>query len=384
MLGLDPHNSTVKAMLSTWERREEDESRRPYLGASMIGSECDRFLWLAFRWAFARPTFDGRILRLFNRGHREEPVFEQELQAIGCEVEGTQHEETFAKGHGKAHCDGVVRGLVEAPKTWHVVDFKTMNDKSFKKFLKCSSEEDFAEAYPRYFGQLQIEMALMGLDRCALFAVNKNDDSLHMLRMRNVAGDHYVARAENTVEAEAPPCTDRTPTDYRCRFCDASKICHGLACAEISCKTCCYSTPVDDGKWTCSLSGAAELVPNEFLQMGCTEHIFIPGTLKLEYADFGDGWVSYSNGLINAGAGTELPNGLSFRARATSAELKRNWSAVKDGDFDALLEERICFPEKTQFEACDPETDIRKAQLLELIESGDENAKSDYFKEYGN
>jgi hypothetical protein len=60
---------TVSAIYERYEARS-GEWRREHLGGSQIGRECDRALWYGFRWATA-PDFDGRLLRLFDTGHRE-------------------------------------------------------------------------------------------------------------------------------------------------------------------------------------------------------------------------------------------------------------------------------------------------------------------------
>ena len=58
---------------------------RPHLGASMGGDPCMRKLWYSFRWAkiILHP---GRIQKLFQRGHKEEPTFANELKAVGINV----------------------------------------------------------------------------------------------------------------------------------------------------------------------------------------------------------------------------------------------------------------------------------------------------------
>jgi len=58
---------------------------RAHLGGSFIGRKCSRQLWYNFRWAL-RPKHEGRILRLFERGHREEFSFVSYLRLIGIEV----------------------------------------------------------------------------------------------------------------------------------------------------------------------------------------------------------------------------------------------------------------------------------------------------------
>lgn len=72
------------------DRACEDEGAqeppfRNHLGGSMIGKTCERELMYSFRWAL-RPSFDGRMLRLFNRGHMEEFRVVRFLRMIGLEV----------------------------------------------------------------------------------------------------------------------------------------------------------------------------------------------------------------------------------------------------------------------------------------------------------
>ncbi|AGC35754.1 Cas4-domain exonuclease [Rhizobium phage RHEph06] len=58
---------------------------RNHLGGSMIGKTCERELMYSFRWS-VRPSFDGRMLRLFERGHKEEFRFVNFLRMIGMNV----------------------------------------------------------------------------------------------------------------------------------------------------------------------------------------------------------------------------------------------------------------------------------------------------------
>ena len=101
--------------------RGEEDAFRSHLGASQIGRECDRQLWLGFRWA-KRARFDGRILRLFNRGHLEEARFVAMLKCIGCEVwyekpDGGQFKISRHSGHYGSAVDCFLRGIPEMPDT---------------------------------------------------------------------------------------------------------------------------------------------------------------------------------------------------------------------------------------------------------------------------
>ena len=49
--------------------KELDQRYRGHLGFSGIGDSDERKLWLSFRWCLP-PTFEGRMLRLFDLGNR--------------------------------------------------------------------------------------------------------------------------------------------------------------------------------------------------------------------------------------------------------------------------------------------------------------------------
>src|SRR5690606_18060325 len=152
---------TVEAIYASYEARAAQERRRGYLGGSEIGRESGRQSWYRFRWAL-RPAFEGRMLRLFDTGHREDPRIIEELKRIGVEVHekdestGKQWRFTALGGHFSGGLDGVARGILEAPKTWHLLEFKTANTKTFKRVKKDGVER----AQPVHFAQMQVYMGL--------------------------------------------------------------------------------------------------------------------------------------------------------------------------------------------------------------------------------
>ncbi|GIX15396.1 MAG: hypothetical protein KatS3mg118_3355 [Paracoccaceae bacterium] len=125
----EPPTPTLSAIYASYEARQGD-GFRDHLGASLIGKSCARALWYDFRWATpARHT--GRILRLFETGQLEEARLVRDLRATGATVlevdpeTGRQFRVEAHGGHFGGSLDAVALGLLEAPKTWHVVEFKT-------------------------------------------------------------------------------------------------------------------------------------------------------------------------------------------------------------------------------------------------------------------
>jgi hypothetical protein len=163
---------------------EADAENWDGLGFSMseLHNECERALWYQVRWAAARENFTGRMLRLFETGHREEARIIAELRRIGLEVHdvdpdtGKQFLARALAGHVRGKLDGMALGVPEAPAAWHVVEAKSHNDKSFKALVKAGVGK-LREAKPEHWAQCQMYMHIRGLERCLYTATNKNDDS---------------------------------------------------------------------------------------------------------------------------------------------------------------------------------------------------------------
>ena len=277
------HGTT--AQILRWWERQADKEHRPHLGASLIGEPCERKLWLTFRWAKAQ-DWEGRMLRLFDDGKRAEARFVQELRGIGCEVwefddSGRQFRVSAHGGHFGGSLDAVVSGLPEAPKTPHVAEFKTSNDKLFKALSKTGVEQ----VKPLHYAQMQIYMGLMDLDRAFYLVENKNDASLYGERVKfdPNAFELLMAKAKRVIEAtEPPPKIGESAEDFVCKWCSFSDLCHGSQAAEVNCRTCARSTPITEGEgagWQCSLPKVG-VIPIATQRKGCDRHLYIPPLLR--------------------------------------------------------------------------------------------------------
>src|SRR6056297_1806904 len=126
---------TVQAIYEHYKKTGDAEPMRNYLGISIIGHHCSRYLWYCFRHC-CKEDFSGRMYRLFETGDLEEYRFVKDLRDIGCtvyEVDGSGNQFAFkgVGGHYAGHMDGCGTGIPEAPETWHVLEFKTHSNKSF-------------------------------------------------------------------------------------------------------------------------------------------------------------------------------------------------------------------------------------------------------------
>jgi len=221
---------------------------RPYLGMSIAGHACDRYLWYTFRWCYEE-VLEERMVRLFDRGHREEPVIIDLLSRIGINVIGQQTTISTAFGHVKGHCDGIAYNVIEAPKTPHLFELKTLSEKYFKELARDRVEK----AKPVYHAQMQLYMKHLKLKRSLFVGVNKNTDELYIERVyynKDIAS-FLDARSEKIVLSLEPPTKTFKSTWYQCKFCSARDICHNNAQWAVNCRTCKHIGLVHDGQWAC-------------------------------------------------------------------------------------------------------------------------------------
>lgn len=288
---VDLIDSAVEAALSS--------PPRGHLGASQIGHECERALWYGFRWAFTQPRFNGRLLRLFDRGHEEEYRFIRWLKLAGVTVnavnaQGDQYSFSAPEtGHHFAgSMDGAALNIPGAEKAWHVLEFKTTNDKGYKALVK----EGVEKAKPLHYAQMQVYMHWTDMKRALYLSVNKNDDCLYAERIAydKTKALRLIDKATRIVSAQNPPAgiSDK-PDWYACKFCDYHALCHGRvedngglgpqALPDVHCRTCLHATPEltpdsnGNARWSCARWQCD--IPEHGQREGCPEHRYIPGLI---------------------------------------------------------------------------------------------------------
>jgi hypothetical protein len=284
---------TVDAIMASYEEAQGDGFRE-HLGASLIGKSCERALWYDFHWA-TRSRHEGRILRLFETGQREEERLVRNLRATGATVlevdpeTGRQFRVEAHGGHFGGSLDGIALELREAPKTWHVIEFKTHSAKSFNQLVA----KGVVASKPQHAAQMQIYMHLMGLSRAFYLAVCKDTDALYAERMDAdpAEAERLLAKASRIIDAARPPSRiSEDPAWFECRMCSHRAVCHEGAMAAVNCRTCLHSTPVEGG-WHCARHDRMR----DFGQQlnGCRDHLFIPDLVDGEVIDATENFVVY-------------------------------------------------------------------------------------------
>lgn len=218
---------------------------RNHLGASLIGRECERELWYTFRW-YKKPEFSGRTLRLFETGNMEEFRLVRELAEIGIEVSDSQYRVSACGGHFGGSIDGAAIGVPEAPKTWHILEFKTHGEKSYREL----ENKGVLLAKPEHEAQMQIYMGLTQLERALYIGVCKNTDEIYTERIKydERRFNELMQKAERIIFSPVVPAKlSANPAFYKCKFCNFNAICHYGAAHESNERNDGTHEPVRDG-----------------------------------------------------------------------------------------------------------------------------------------
>lgn len=242
--------------------REGDGGFRSHLGISLIGQECSRAIFYGWRWA-TKPHFNGKTLRLFNRGHLEEGRFVALLLTAGMQViqqdeNGSQYRVSYLNGHFGSAIDGIVIGCPDMPQpsTPILTEMKTHNNDSFKKLVVNGVMESKWEHYV----QMQEYMLYYGLPAALYIAVNKNTDEIwaELVPFDKETAERYKDRGFVIALAECPPPKlNESKSYYKCKWCDHKAVCHNNKMPEVNCRTCKHSYPLEDGTWRCAIKLAS-------------------------------------------------------------------------------------------------------------------------------
>lgn len=248
-----------------------DQEHRKHLGASVIGHDCVAYSWYHYRWA-KKEVFDGRQLRLFNRGHREEERFIEWFRGIGFKVwdvdqrTGKQWRITAAQGHFGGGLDSVAECFQYFGNDPVLLEFKTSGTGS--KFTALKKNGVKIEK-PRHYKQMCTYGKFYGMKYAVYACINKNDDDLHI---EVVELDYELAHRVEVTATDIIMATSRlqriseTPAWHDCKICAFLEVCHFDKPMDKNCRSCKNCFAHYDGTFMCSLFGQ---IPDDFVKVGC-------------------------------------------------------------------------------------------------------------------
>lgn len=240
-----------------------------------------RKLQYEYRWA-KEANFEGRMYRLFNRGHREEPQLFEMLRGIGFEVwdtdpnTGKQYRFRSVAGHYAGSLDAIAiaperYGLGREPM---LVSIKTAGTGSaFNKY-----DDPMQIAQPKYWAQENAYGHGYSFDWALWLIVNKNDDSIRarFQRLDRKYGEQLEHKAAKIIFSREPlERISKSPAFKACTMCNYKGVCHKGEQLAKNCRSCKHSAamtesaPDGSGQWFCEAKG--DIIPKEYIPSGCDQ-----------------------------------------------------------------------------------------------------------------
>jgi CRISPR/Cas system-associated exonuclease Cas4 (RecB family) len=212
--------------------------KRDYLGASLIGHACSRYIWYEINHYPKMPS-KAEWLWAAEDGHRGEDVVANRLRLVnGIKLwthneKGEQYRWHALGGKFSGAPDGIIKGLLQAPKKPHIWENKICNHKKFLEFQKVKYEYGEKRALeqwsPQYFAQAQVNLHYMQIDRhytTVSYAGARDIDSCRTEYQPEVA-ERLVDKAERILQATTEPArVSDKPDFWQCRFCAFKEVCH--------------------------------------------------------------------------------------------------------------------------------------------------------------
>lgn len=237
---------------------------RAYIGASVIGNQCEAYLALSLR-AYPETKPEPFLERIFRDGHRIEDLVVSDLKKAGIQImevdplSGRQWEFTDFEGHVQAHADGLIE---HTDGSVSLVEIKSMNDARWNEFRDVGVKF----SHKHYYYQMQLMMGLGQYDDCLFIAYNKNNGRYHHEWVKEDPFEFEFARAriEGVIQGGRRRIA-KEPSDWRCKGCFKRGGCwDGELPSQRTPRTCGNTLPGPGGEFVC-LKGCAPGVCSDWV-----------------------------------------------------------------------------------------------------------------------
>lgn len=228
---------TLDAMRRISAERGNGEPRRGYLGASELGRQCVRAIWYSFTGVKGKPR-EAKLCWAAEDGHHTEELIAKRLRMIpGVELQShNEHGEQLGfsvlDGRFQGHCDGVIKGLIQAPKAVHIWENKTKAQKYFDDFQKkkriYGEKRALKEWNETYYVQAQLYMHFMQINRHYLTVALPGGRDIDSCRTeyKPEVGEAAYDRAQKLLNITVPPPRINDKADFFvCKMCEHADHC---------------------------------------------------------------------------------------------------------------------------------------------------------------
>lgn len=267
------HQKLLDSINNTIEKKGNNDYKQKTISGGIIGSECDRQLWLGFRHCKNKEDkFKAKTLRLFDDGHATEDVTAQRWINGGVQLQTKDYETNrqiqvnSCGGWFKGLLDGLIHGGVPDDETTKFVWEGKCSDKWPTAKQQAEESTCLMNWNKKYYGQAQSYMGLTGIHR-HLTSITKPGGRDEII-IETPFNEQYFKdsqyRAFRLITSDKMPqqrISDR-PDYYECKMCSVSDTCHKGYIPEPSCRNCAFITFQTDGNQRATCTKHNQDMPN--------------------------------------------------------------------------------------------------------------------------
>ncbi len=231
--------------------QEPAQRARQYIGASIIGYDCDAAIAMNLR-GYPNVAPDPQLKRIFAMGHTIEDMVVADLKRVrGLEIQET-NPDTGRQWNYRA-CGGHVSCNTDGMAIWQgktlVLEIKSMNDASFNKF----KSKTIRRSHPHYYAQVTMYMGMSGVRQSLFVGYNKNRSVYHaeIVDFDEFEWSAMRYRIKKILRGESKKIA-RDRSDWRCKGCFKRDVCWGKVTPEKACSSCVYAVADQRGGWYCT------------------------------------------------------------------------------------------------------------------------------------
>lgn len=211
-----------------------ESKTRGYIGASILGHDCERRIWLEWQGT-AAPVFDisdGAVLKTgsreekFDRGRYEEERLIKVLEGAGYLIGSRQGAFSVLDGNFQGHIDGII---LDQEAKQYILEIKSTQEKYFNSLIKNGVQKIF----PTYYLQCQMYMHFFEIPRALFLAVNKNNGEIYQVVLKIDEDEiemglrkinKILSHGKDMPAALGDP--NDAPPKMPCQYCDFVSFCY--------------------------------------------------------------------------------------------------------------------------------------------------------------
>lgn len=227
---------TLEAMHKAIEAAGQQPTKvRDYVSPSMIGEPCERKIWYHMRGYEGEPI-NHKGLYAIEDGHRTESLIIERLRRVDgvtiWDKDKSGEQYGFHDELMKGFVDGIIVGILQAPRTVHVFEVKCCNEKKFNKLNDLKEKFGEKQALEQwdytYFIQAQTYMKRFQLDRHYLVCATPGGRDVTSCRteFQPSISDAIDGKAGRVISAKEPPeRIGSSKSFYQCKYCKFRETC---------------------------------------------------------------------------------------------------------------------------------------------------------------